>query len=60
MQIQGDVQEDDLKMMLQTNFSMDVVEDVPTGIKGIILLSQKLNINAFLIPAVGLKNRVLM
>lgn len=34
MQIQGDVQEDDLKMMLQTNFSMDVVEDVPTGIKG--------------------------
>jgi len=34
MQIQGDVQEDDLKMMLQNNFSMDVVEDVPTGIKG--------------------------
>ncbi|MDP4008482.1 MAG: DUF2130 domain-containing protein [Candidatus Peregrinibacteria bacterium] len=34
MQIQGDVQEDDLKMMLQTNFSMDTVEDVPTGIKG--------------------------
>lgn len=34
MQIQGDVQEDDLKMMLQNNFSMDVVVDVPTGIKG--------------------------
>ena len=34
MQIQGDVQEDDLKMMLQNNFSMDVIEDVPTGIKG--------------------------
>ena len=34
MQIQGDVQENDLKMTLQNNFSMDVVEDVPTGIKG--------------------------
>lgn len=34
MQIQGDVQEDDLKIMLQSNFSMDVIEDVPTGIKG--------------------------
>jgi hypothetical protein len=34
MQIQGDVQEDDLKMMLQNNFSMDMIEDVPTGIKG--------------------------
>lgn len=34
MQIQGDVQEDDLKMLLRNNFSMDVIEDVPTGIKG--------------------------
>ena len=34
MQIQGDVQEDDLKMLLRNNFSMDNIEDVPTGIKG--------------------------
>jgi len=34
MQIQGDVQEDELKMMLQTNFTIDLIEDVPTGIKG--------------------------
>lgn len=34
MQIQGDVQEDDLKVLLRNNFLMDVIEDVPTGIKG--------------------------
>lgn len=34
MQIQGDVQEDDLKLMLQNAFPMDCIEDVPTGIKG--------------------------
>ncbi|PIQ77870.1 hypothetical protein COV81_05905 [Candidatus Peregrinibacteria bacterium CG11_big_fil_rev_8_21_14_0_20_41_10] len=34
MQIQGDVQEDDLKNMLQHNFPVDNVEDVPTGIRG--------------------------
>jgi hypothetical protein len=38
MQIQGDVQEDDLKFMLQHTFPMDVVEDVPTGIKGADLI----------------------
>lgn len=34
MQIQGDVQENDLKRMLNENFPVDIVEDVPTGIKG--------------------------
>ncbi len=34
MQIQGDVQENDLKLMLQNNFPIDSVADVPTGIKG--------------------------
>jgi len=38
MQIQGDVQEDDLKRMLQNNFPMDIIEDVPTGIKGADLI----------------------
>lgn len=38
MQIQGDVQEDDLKFMLQNNFPMDVIEDVPTGVKGADLI----------------------
>lgn len=38
MQIQGDVQEDDLKMMLQDNFPMDAIEDVQTGIKGADLI----------------------
>lgn len=34
MQIQGEVQEDDLKSLLSTTFFTDVVTDVPTGIKG--------------------------
>ncbi|PIR55431.1 DUF2130 domain-containing protein [Candidatus Peregrinibacteria bacterium CG10_big_fil_rev_8_21_14_0_10_36_19] len=34
MQIQGDVQEDDLKIMLQNAFPMDTISDVPTGVKG--------------------------
>lgn len=38
MQIQGDVQEDDLKIMLQNAFPMDSIEDVPTGIKGADLI----------------------
>ncbi len=38
MQIQGDVQEDDLKMMLQSTFPMDSIEDVPTGVKGADLI----------------------
>lgn len=33
MQIQGDVQEDDLKQSLQMTFPIDRIEDVPTGIK---------------------------
>lgn len=37
-QIQGDVQEDDLKQMLQNNFLMDIIQDVPTGIKGADLI----------------------
>lgn len=38
MQIQGDVQEDDLKNMLKSAFPMDVIDDVPTGIKGADLI----------------------
>lgn len=34
MQIQGDVQEDGLKIQLQNIFPIDTIEDVPTGIKG--------------------------
>jgi len=33
-QIQGDVQENDIKILLQNNFPVDSIEDVPTGIKG--------------------------
>jgi len=38
MQIQGDVQENDLKLMLQNSFPMDIVEDVPTGVRGADLI----------------------
>lgn len=34
MQIQGDAQETDLKLALQTAFTADTIEDVPTGIRG--------------------------
>jgi hypothetical protein len=34
MQIQGDVQEDDLRHLLQSHFPIDLIEDVPTGIRG--------------------------
>jgi len=34
MQIQGDVQEEDLKLMLRSHFPVDMIEDVPTGIRG--------------------------
>lgn len=34
MQIQGEVQEDDLKNLLSSTFYTDLVTDVPTGIKG--------------------------
>ncbi len=34
MQIQGEVQEEDLKHTLEHNFPIDRVEDVPTGING--------------------------
>ncbi|MCD5380890.1 DUF2130 domain-containing protein [Candidatus Gracilibacteria bacterium] len=33
-QIQGDIQEEDLKQSLQMAFPIDRIEDVPTGIKG--------------------------
>ncbi len=42
MQIQGEVQEDDLKELLATTFVTDVVEDVATGAKGADLV-QKIN-----------------
>lgn len=34
MQIQGDAQETDLKLALQSAFMSDTIEDVPTGIRG--------------------------
>ncbi len=34
MQIQGDVKENDLRDMLQKEFIADIIEDVPTGIRG--------------------------
>lgn len=37
-QIQGDIQEDDLKAALVQNFPLDTIQDVPTGIKGADLL----------------------
>lgn len=42
MQIQGEVQEDDLKDLLANSFIMDVIDDVPTGAKGADLV-QKVN-----------------
>ncbi len=38
MQIQGDAQETDLKMALQSAFMTDTIEDVPTGIRGADLI----------------------
>lgn len=38
MQIQGDVQENDLRDALRTTFIGDVIEDVPTGIRGADLI----------------------
>lgn len=38
MQIQGEVQEDDLKNFLQTTFPADTIEDVPQGIRGADLI----------------------
>ena len=37
-QIQGDAQENDLKTLLQTTFPLDLIEDVPTGIRGADLI----------------------
>jgi hypothetical protein len=37
-QIQGDVQENDLKEILTSHFHFDQIEDVPTGIKGADLI----------------------
>lgn len=38
MQIQGDAQETDLKVALQSAFTTDTIEDVPTGIRGADLI----------------------
>lgn len=40
MQIQGDVQENDIKTLLSTTFFTDTITDVPTGIKGGDLIHQ--------------------
>lgn len=45
MQIQGDAQESDLKQMLTTSFPMDVISDVPTGIRGADLIQTVMNAN---------------
>lgn len=44
MQIQGDVQENDLKETIQTAFPIDSIEDVPTGVRGADLI-QTVNSN---------------
>lgn len=44
MQIQGDVQENDLKNILTQNFIYDIIADVPTGVQGADLI-QKVNTN---------------
>lgn len=38
MQIQGEVQENDLKVLLATAFHMDTIADVPTGVNGADLI----------------------
>ncbi len=38
MQIQGDVQENDLKRILEQEFPIDVIADVPTGVRGADLI----------------------
>jgi hypothetical protein len=38
MQLQGDAQENDLKRILLDNFPFDIIEDVPTGIRGADLI----------------------
>lgn len=38
MQIQGEVQENDLKLLLANNFHIDTIEDVPTGVNGADLI----------------------
>lgn len=38
MQIQGEVQEADLKQLLQNTFPQDLIEDVPTGVHGADLI----------------------
>lgn len=43
MQVQGDAQEDDLKNLITSNFPFDLVEDVPTGIKGADLIQKVRN-----------------
>jgi hypothetical protein len=45
MQIQGEVQEDDLKDLLGITFVTDEISDVPTGVKGADLV-QKINAKA--------------
>ncbi|MCK9272637.1 DUF2130 domain-containing protein [Candidatus Gracilibacteria bacterium] len=37
-QIQGEIQENELKEILTRNFPLDIIEDVPTGIKGADLI----------------------
>lgn len=38
MQVQGDAQETDLKLALQNLFTVDTIEDVPTGMRGADLI----------------------
>ncbi len=45
MQIQGEVQEDDLKTLLQTNFPQDQVVDVEKGVRGADLVQTVYNSN---------------
>ena len=42
-QIQGDIQEEDLKQMISIAFPIDDIEDVPTGIKWAVLIQKVKN-----------------
>lgn len=53
MQVQGDAQETDLKLALQNSFTVDTIEDVPTGIRGADLIQT-------VFSSMGLKQGVIL
>ena len=43
MQIQGEIQEDALKALLESNFPIDIISDVEKGIKGADIVQEVRN-----------------